>query len=84
MLSLILARSRSRVKFIPLCTVPRPPLRLSGMEDPELKEKKLLLHRLDTVWEILQPPDAVKLEFKFIIKVIYILARQVSLRLTFL
>ena len=69
MLSLILARSRARVRFVPLSSIPRPPLRLTGLETPEQRETRLLLHRLEILWEILNPPDAVKLEFKFIIKV---------------
>lgn len=69
MLSQILANSRRRVKFVPLSEIPHPASQRIGGELVGLKEKQQLLNRLDVLWVILNPSDAVKLEFKFIIKV---------------
>ena len=69
MLSQILVNSRKRVKFIPLADIPLPLSQRNGGESGGLKEKQQLLNRLDVLWVILNPPDAVKLEFKFIITV---------------
>lgn len=60
----------NKLKFIPLETIPKPPLHLNDDDTQEIKERKMLLNRLDTLWAVLQPPDSVKLEFKFIIKVL--------------
>ena len=69
MLSRIIKDAAQRVKFIPLSEIPKPQLVLTGRESEDIQETKMLLHRLDTLWVILNPPDALKLEFKFIIKV---------------
>lgn len=69
MLSLIISNCKARVKFIPLKDIPVPMSDDTGHESSDIREKRKLLRRLDALWAILQPPDAVKLEFKFIIKV---------------
>lgn len=69
MLSLIISNSRALVKYIPLSSIPKHPSHITGSESADIREKKQLLQRLDTLWSVLNPPDAVKLELKFIIKV---------------
>lgn len=69
MLSRILSDASSKLKFIPLTLLPALPV-ISGDENDDETDRKLLLARLERLWSILKPPDAVKLEFKFILKVI--------------
>ena len=69
MLSRVLSDASAKLKFIPLTSLSALPS-ISGDDNDEDNDRKLLLARLERLWSILKPPDAVKLEFKFIIKVI--------------
>ncbi len=71
---LILARivsdAAATLKFVQFNVLPHTSVKFNAIDDSDEEiERKRLLARLDRLWYILKPADAVKLNFKFIISV---------------
>ena len=72
MLSRIVSDAAAILKFVPLHNLPHTSTKFSASIDSDEEiERKRLLARLERLWYIFKPADAVKLNFKFIISVLF-------------